>query len=237
MHMKVKIQDKKEIAKGTLQVTFYSSGEEVKFKAGQFCRVTLINPPYSDTRGNKRFLGFTTSPSQKNTFSVATRMGVSAFKKSLAELPIGTEVEIGEMDGRLILPEDKSKHIVFVAGGIGIAPVMGLLRFCHEESWPYNITLIYSNTSREWTPFLEELEGFGKETQKFKLIATMTQDPQWEGEKRKVDGKFIKEYFPKPEENLYFVVGTPRFVPMVFKEIRDIGVSILNLRMEIFTGY
>ena len=235
--MKVKIQDKKEIAKGTLQVTFDSSVEEVRFKAGQFCRVTLINPPYSDMRGDKRFLGFTTSPSQKNTFSVATRLGVSAFKKSLAGLSLGTEVEIGEIDGRLILPEDKSKHIVFVAGGIGIAPIMGLLRFCHEESWPYNITLIYSNTNREWAPFLEELEGFVKETQKFKLIATMTQDPQWQGERRRVDGEFVKEYFPNIEENLYFVAGTPRFVPAVFKEIRDIGVPILNLRMEIFTGY
>ena len=234
--MKVKILDKKD-AKGTLEVTFDSSVEEVKFKAGQFCRVTLINPPYSDTRGNKRFLGFTTSPSQKNTFSVATRMGISAFKKSLAELPIGTEVEIGEIDGRLILPEDKSKRIVFVAGGIGISPVMGLLRFCREEHWPYDMTLIYSNTSREWAPFLEELEGFAKETEKFKLVATITQDPQWRGEKRRINGEFIKEYFPKPEENIYFVVGTPRFVPMVFKEIRDAGVPILNLRMEIFTGY
>ena len=235
--MKVKIQDKKEIAKGTLYITFDSKLEEVKFKAGQFCRVTLINPPYSDARGDKRFLGFTTSPSQKNTFSVTTRMGISAFKKSLAELPIGTEVEIGEIDGRLILPDDKSKHIVFVAGGIGISPVMGLLRFCHEQSWPYDMTLIYSNTNREWTPFLEELEGFTKETQKFKLITTMTQDPQWQGEKRRINGQFIKEYFSKPEENLYFIVGTPRFVPAVFKEIKDIGVPILNLRMEIFTGY
>jgi predicted ferric reductase len=199
--------------------------------------VTLIHPPYTDTRGDKRFLGFTTSPSQKNTFSVMTRMGVSAFKKSLAELPIGTEVEVGEIDGRLILPDDKSKHIVFVAGGIGIAPIMGLLRFVSEESWPYNITLIYSNTNHEWAPFLEELTGFAKETQNFKLIATMTKDPQWQGEKRRVNGQFIKEYFSKPEENLYYVTGTPRFVPIVFKEIKDIGVPILNLRMEIFTGY
>ena len=235
--MKVKIQNRKEIAKGTLQVTFDSSVEEVRFKAGQFCRVTLINPPYSDERGNKRFLGFTTSPSQKNTFSVTTRLGVSAFKKSLAELPIGTEVEIGEIDGRLILPDDKSKPIVFVAGGIGISPIMGLLRFCHEQSWPYNMTLIYSNTDHEWAPFLEELEGFTKETQNFKLIATMTQDPNWQGEKRRINGQFIKEYFPKPEENIYFIAGTPRFVPVVFKEIKDTGVPILNLRMEIFTGY
>lgn len=235
--MKVKIQDKKEVAKDTLQVTFDSSAEEVNFNPGQYCRVTLINPPYTDDRGDKRFLGFITSPSQKNTFSILTRLGPSAFKKSLAELPIGTEVEIDHIDGRLILPDDKTKHIVFVIGGIGIAPIMGLLRYCHEQSWPYNMTLIYSNTNRESTPFLEELENFAKETEKFKLITIITQDPEWQGEKRKINGEFIKEHFPKPEENLYFIVGTTRFAPTVFRSIKDIGVSITNLRMEIFTGY
>jgi predicted ferric reductase len=65
----------------------------------------------------------------------------------------------------------------------------------------------------------------------------MTQDPQWSGEKRKINGQFIKDYFPQPQTNIYFVTGTPRFVPAVFREIKNAGVPILNLRMEIFTGY
>lgn len=242
--MRVKIKERKEIAKNTLLVSFDLFGQELNFRAGQFCRVTLLNPPYSDNRGNSRFFGIVTSPSGKRFFSILTRTGVSAFKKSLAELPIGTEVEIGGIDGHIILPEDKSKKVVFVAGGIGIAPVMGVVRFCHEEGWQYTINVVYSNDNPEWAPFLEELENLAAESRKFnpiksgfKLVATMTQDAKWLGEKRKINAQFIKDYFPESDKNIYFVTGTPRFVPSVFREIIGAGVNPQNIKMEIFTGY
>jgi len=127
--------------------------------------------------------------------------------------------------------------LVFVAGGIGISPIMGIIRYCHENSWPYNMTLVYSNENSESTPYLEELQGYAKETERFKLIATMTDDPGWTGEKGKVDAQFIKDHFPEFSQNLYFVTGPPQFVPGVFKEIRDAGVPVQNIKMEIFTGY
>lgn len=236
--MIVKIKEKKEIAKGTLMVTFDSIGAGLEFEAGQFCKVKLINPPYMDNRGEGRFLGFTTSPSNKDYFSVVTRLGVSAFKKSLVELPIGTEVEIGEIGGRVNkLPEDKNQQIVFVSGGIGIAPVMGILRYCRENLWPYKMTLLFSNKDRESAPFFGEIEEFTKETDKFRMIATMTDNPVWTGEKRRIDTQFIKEYLPEPEKNVYAVTGTPRFVPTVFRAIQAAGVPVTNLKMEIFTGY
>lgn len=235
--MKVKIKEKKEIAKGALEVTFDFTGQDLKYKAGQFCSITLINPPYTDARGNSRFLGFTSSPSQKDSFSIVTRTGTSGFKKSLGELPIGTEVEMGGIDGRINLPADKTQPVVFVAGGIGIAPVMGIIRYCHENSWEYSVTLVYSNKDRASAIFFDELERYSKENNKFRFIPTMTDDPSWTGEKRKINAEFIKTYFPEPGNNVYFVTGTPKFVPSVFKEIKEAGVPILNLRMEIFTGY
>lgn len=235
--MRVVIKDRKIIAKDYLYITFDSSKVDLTFNAGQFCSVTLINPPYSDNRGNSRFLGFTTSPSDKGSFSILTKMGVSAFKKSLAEIPVGTEVEIGGIDGRIKLPDDKNQALVFVAGGIGIAPIMGILRFCRENGWPNAITLVYVNETRESAAFLDELEGFTKETEKFKLIPVMTADSTWAGEKREVNGQFIKEYFPQSENTLFYVTGIPKFTPGVFKEIRDTGVPPLNIKMEIFTGY
>lgn len=235
--MRVKIKNREEIAKGTLLVTFDLAGQELNFRAGQFCRITLLNPPYTDNRGNSRFFGFVTSPSEKGKFSILTRKGVSAFKKSLEELPFGTEAEMGGIDGHIALPEDSNKAVVFVAGGIGIAPVMGILRFCHEQNWPYAITLVYSNDDLESTPFLDELKRMALESKKFKLVATMTQDAGWSGERRKINAQLLKDYFAEPDKNIYFVTGTPRFVPSVFREITGIGVNPKSITMEIFTGY
>jgi NAD(P)H-flavin reductase len=74
-------------------------------------------------------------------------------------------------------------------------------------------------------------------SQKFKLVATMTQEVAWVGEKRKVTSQFIKDYFLQPDQNFYFVTGTPRFVPAVFREIIGAGVNLKSITMEIFTGY
>lgn len=235
--MRVKIKDRKEIAKGTLLVTFDLAGQTLDFRAGQFCRITLLNPPYSDNRGNGRFFGIVTIPSEKGIFSILTRMGVSAFKKSMVKLPIGTEVEVGGIGGHIILPEDVKTGVVFVAGGIGIAPAMGILRFCQENFWPYTITLVYSNRDLESAAFLDEITRMERESQKFKLVAIMTQDPNWRGEKRKITSQLIKDYFPQLDKNIYFVTGTPRFAPSVFREISGAGVSPNNIKMEIFTGY
>lgn len=233
----MKIKEKKEIAKGMLEVAFDTGGQELIHTAGQFCKVTIVNPPYTDNRGNGRFLGFTSSPSMKGAFTVLTRIGVSGFKKSLAELAPGADVDISGIDGRIKLPEDKNQQLVFIAGNIGIAPVMSILRFCHETNWPYIINLIYVNPDRESAAFFDELEGFGKESSKFKMTFVMTDDPGWTGEKRIINAQFIKDYFPQPEKNLYFVTGVPGFAPNTFREIIAAGVPPTNMKMEIFTGY
>jgi len=58
-----------------------------------------------------------------------------------------------------------------------------------------------------------------------------------EGEKRKIDAGFIKEYFPALNENLYFVVGPPPMVEAVQKALLEAGVDISNINIENFTGY
>jgi hypothetical protein len=64
--MQARIKEKREVAKGTLLVTFDLLGEEVAV----------------------------TSPNERGVLGFATRMRDSAFKGSLSGLPVGTEVEV-----------------------------------------------------------------------------------------------------------------------------------------------
>ena len=235
--MIAKIKERKEIATDKLYVAFDLSGQNVPFKAGQFFSLTLLNPPYTDNRGNSRFLGIVNSPSQKDFFSVLTQMGVSGFKKSLAELPLGTDVDISGIDGRIHLPEDINQPVVFIAGGVGIAPIMSIIRWSKEQNWPYKLTLIYVNENRESSAFLEELETYAKENQNFKLIPVMTNTPDWTTIKSFIDSSFIKNKFPNPENNKYFITGAPRFATTMMVTLKEAGVTIPNITMELFTGY
>src|SRR5262245_21036447 len=155
--MRARIKEKREVAQGTLMVVFDLLGEEVEFTPGQYFWVTLLDPPYDDDKGPKRHITVVTSPNERGVLGLATRVRDSAFKRSLAELPVGAEAEVEQPKGNFVLPEDTEPHYVFVAGGIGITVFRCMLRYIAEENLPHRVTLLYSNRDLATTAFLDEL--------------------------------------------------------------------------------
>ncbi len=231
-----KIKSKELVADGTLKVD-YEVAEPVSFKPGQYMFVKLINPPYTDEKGDRRQFSINNPPSQNTILTMTTRLTESAFKRSLNELPVGTEVEIGPIAGVFTLPENPQKPLVLIAGGIGITPFRSMLAHVKEKNLSYPITLVYSNRNQASTAYLKELSELATLLPNFKLILTMTEDNSWEGENRKIDSQFITEYFHNVNGYLYMVVGPPAMVEAVDKALQEAGVTQENIKKENFTGY
>ncbi|MDP3974028.1 MAG: FAD-dependent oxidoreductase [Candidatus Daviesbacteria bacterium] len=229
-----KIIDKKEVAEKTLQVTF-GVEEPVTFKAGQYIFVTLINPTYTDDRGNRRQFSINNSPNEKGVITITTRLSESGFKRGLNKLNIGDRVELGPIAGAFVLPEDTQTPLILIAGGIGITPYLSMLKFIEEQKLPYQVTLIYSNRTTQSTAYLEDLKRLN--IAGFRLIPIMSDQQDWQGEKRRIDPQFIKEYFPNVNAQNYMVVGPPGMVSAVQKALMDAGVEAANIKIENFTGY
>src|SRR4026209_453456 len=155
--MRAQIKEKREVAKGTLMVVFDLLGEEVDFEPGQYFWVELLDPPYDDEKGPRRHISVVTSPNERGVLGLCTHLRDTAFKRSLAEMPVGAEVDVEQPKGSLLLPEDTDRHYVFIAGGIGITVFRCMLRYIAENKLPYRVTLVYSNRDRESTAFLDEL--------------------------------------------------------------------------------
>lgn len=231
-----RIKSKEVVAEGTLQVTFEVI-EPVSFKPGQYVFVNLPKLHYPDERGARRQFSINNSPNHPDHLTITTRLSESGFKKTLKELPEGSEVELGPIAGVFTLPEDTSKPLVLIAGGIGITPFMSMLEYIKEQSLPYNVTLLYSNRNQASSAYLNELEELADTLPNLKLILTMTEDNLWTGEKRMINSAFIKEYFPNVNNNYYMVVGPPAMVEAVEKALREAGVRVENIKTENFTGY
>lgn len=205
-------------------------GKKAEFKAGQFFNITLP--------GNlKHHFTIVNSPNENGILSNTTRLRDTDFKTKLRNLPVDTEVEVGEIGGHFILPQDFSKPIVFVALGIGITPYISMLRFIKEKAIPANITLIYSDHKKEEMPYLSELQDYAKENQNFKIILTITGDENWKGEKRHVDAEFIKDYLEGSENHFYYISGPPKAVHSVAESFTEAGIAKENIKAEDFTGY
>lgn len=235
--MRVRIKDKKEVAKGTLRVEFDTSGNKVSFNPGQYMHLNLIKPPETDFEGNSRFFSIVNPPNQKDILVMTTRLRDTAFKRVLHNLPIGAELEIDEIGGNFTLPKDPNRPLVFFAGGIGITPFMSMVQYIAEEKLGYKVTLLYSNRDKESTAYFDLLEKLAKENPNIKVVFIMTQDPNWQGEKRHVDKQLIKDYLPDPNSYTYYIAGPPEMVKAIYQEVAVVGVDKANIKTENFTGY
>src|SRR5436190_390984 len=236
--MQATIKEKREVAKGTLMVTFDLGGVEVDFTPGQYFWVELLDPPYDDEKGPRRHISVVTSPTERGILGLCTRLRDSAFKRSLVELPVGTEVEVEQPKGDFALPEETEPHYVFIAGGIGITVFRSMLRYIDDTGDPYRVTLVYSNRDRESTAFLDELGELDARAEWFRLVATMTQDSDWGGETRRIDAEMLSDVLGGDLGSHSFVVaGPPAMTEGVVETLKGAGVTEERILSDRFSGY
>lgn len=235
--MKAVISHKEDVAKDTLLVECDVSPERVSFKPGQYFYISLLHPPYTDARGERRHFTVVNSPSRAGILSFATRLRDSAFKKSIKELPLGTVVDVGPIEGEFVLPEDLSKPLVWIAGGIGITPFISMIRYIKENDLGYKITLIYSIKDKSSAILLDEFQSMESASWRIKLIVTVTEDLSWTGEKRRIDENFIKDHIKDPHEYTFMVSGAPDMVNAVVGSLQKLGIKGENIKKENFNGY
>jgi ferredoxin-NADP reductase len=236
--MQAKIKEKREVAKGTLMVTFDLLGAEVDFEPGQYFWVELLDPPYDDEKGPRRHISVVSSPTDEGVLALATRLRDSAFKRSLAELPEGAEVDVEQPKGSFVLPEDTDPHYVFLAGGIGITPFRSMLRYIADKGLDYEITLVFSNRDRESTAFFEELEELESRIPRFRVVFTMDEDPSWEGESRRISPEMLEDVLGDGLSSFHFMIaGPPGMAKAVEAAILEAGVPEEQVQSDSFSGY
>jgi ferredoxin-NADP reductase len=234
------LREKKELAKGTMAFRFGTDGQPFAFKPGQCIRITLVDPLYKDNKGNARDFSIASSPGEP-FLMIATRMTGSAFKRSLADLPLGSNVRASGPYGDFFLDVDRMRPAVFLAGGIGITPFRSMIKHAIEQRSPQRLTLVYCNRTSDDAAFLDELQNWEKENPNFRLIATMTQPRNsgttWTGRRGYIDRQFVKDHLRDVAQSVYYVAGPPRFVSAVADVLATAGVHEGDIRTDEFFGY
>jgi len=238
--MKAIIGKKEMAAEMTCYAEFDLQGEKVTFIPGQYFFVTLKPSDEQHKDELTHHFSIVNSPNQGGVLALTTRLRLeqSLFKRTLNEANVGDEVEIGKIAGTFLLPEDISKPIVLIALGIGITPFVSMLRWAFEEKMDYKFTLIYSDNEVKSMAFFEELKKMEADHDNLKLIASVTRDEGWDGEKRHVDGDFVKEYLGQDfADHIYYVSGPPAVVEAVSASLKQAGVLESNVKTDSFSGY
>jgi len=228
-----------EISSNTF-VFHFEKPTEFLFKAGQFLQVTLENPPETDNSGNVRSLSIASAPNEVE-LKLAVRIRQSAFKRSLKALQPGDQIVLDGPFGSFVLHDDTTRPAVFIVGGIGITPVMSILRESLHQKLNHRMLVMYSNRTKEDALFLPELLELEKIYDRFKLVPTFTAPDKpgnsWTGEKGKIDETMIKRYVEDISQPVFYIVGSLEMVLNITAILRNMGVSGDRIVYEEFIGY
>lgn len=239
----VGLKGKKQIAEGTMAFVF-EKPKDFKFKAGQHIRMTLLDPPETDSEGGSRFFSLASTPQDKNIV-IAMRMRDTAFKRVLRNMPIGSKVLIQILldapHGAFAIHDDVTKPAIYIVGGIGIVPAYSMIKDATERKLPHKLVLFYSNRRPEDTPFLNELQNLTKQNPNFKLVATMTEPAKaakaWQGETDHINKAMLDKQIGSLQDPIYYVSGLPEMVSSMKTMLKKAGVKEDSIHAEEFTGF
>jgi ferredoxin-NADP reductase len=234
--VKATVAETREVAQGTLLVLFAVENYP-EYRPGAYFWVELPDRGENDEKGLRRHISLVTSPSEAGVVGLATRLRNTAFKRTLAGLEVGDEVEVEEPKGSFLLPEDTSAEYVFVAGGIGITVFRSMLRYIADEQLPYRVTLVYSNRDRESAAFLDELADLEGRIEGLRVVLTMTDDEGWEGETRRLDENVLRELVGELDEKVFLIAGPPGLVEAIDSSLAAAGVPGDQVMAGKFSGY
>jgi ferredoxin-NADP reductase len=227
---------KRGVAKGTLLVLF-AVDDYPDYRPGAYFWVELPDRGHADEKGLRRHISLVTSPTEAGVVGLATRLRDTAFKRTLAALEIGDAVEVEEPKGSFLLPDDREADYVFVAGGIGITVFRSMLRYIADTAQPYRVTLVYSNRDRESAAFLDQLEELERRIDGLRVVLTMTDEPGWEGETRRLDADVLADILGELGSKTFLVAGPPAMAEAVTDSLLAAGVPEARVRADKFSGY
>jgi len=230
------VAETREVAKGTLLVTFAVEGYP-DYRPGAYFWVELPDRGESDEKGLRRHISLVTSPTEPGIVGLATRLRDTAFKRTLAALAVGDAVEVEEPKGSFLLPEETDVDYAFVAGGIGITVFRSMLRYIRDSGSGHRVTLVYSNRDRESAAFLDELEQLERDLPGFKAVLTMTEEEGWEGESRRIDAELLRDHLGALEGYRFLVAGPPPMTNAVVAALHGAGVPEEQVQADKFSGY
>jgi ferredoxin-NADP reductase len=228
------LMDRQRIARDTMAFRFNTDGARYEFRAGQHADFVL-----GSEGDNSRTFSLASSPLDKEPITIAMRMRKTAFKSALQAAAIGTKFTVSRPRGSFTLHKDITRPAVFLAGGIGIAPIRSILQCATRERMPHKLYLFYSNREADDAAFIEELQDMAVQNPNFTLIQTVTgyKTLAWPYEKGHINREMLTRYLLGLNGPIYYIAGPSGMVTAMSDLLHSSGVSEDDMKTEEFGDY
>lgn len=169
----------------------------------------------------------TSSPLKRSEFELAIKQGsrnpVTRYMYESAKA--GDTVTVSNGQGVFIFERGMGDKVVLIAAGVGVTPLMSLLRYIDEAAPEVDTTLLYSIPCPEEFLFRDELAEISSRNPHIHCVVTVTQQnpANWQGATGRID-KAMLEAAGLGAEALYYLCGPQAMIEDVDKELGKLGI-------------
>ena len=128
---------------------------------------------------------------------------------------------------------DMTGPFVLIAGGIGLTPLMSVIRAIAESERSTPTTLIYSVSTPSEILFRQELEEIVRRNPAIKLVFTITRPglERWDGHTGRIDADLLQDARVSPD-SLFFLCGPPDMIRDVIGTLVELGAPGSQIKYE-----
>jgi ferredoxin-NADP reductase/Na+-translocating ferredoxin:NAD+ oxidoreductase RnfD subunit len=233
------LKNRLKVAAGTFDFIFRPS-EKLAFAPGQYLEWTLGHDR-PDSRGNRRYFTIASSPTEDDIIvGVKFYPNASSYKKTLAGMKQSEVIVASQLSGDFVMPKDKTKKLVFIAGGIGVTPFRIMIKYLLDKNERRNIVFFYSNKTVKDVAY-KEIFDQAQEKLGIKTIYPIT-DPcelpkGWQGFNGYINARSIANEVPDFRERIFYISGPHGMVTAFEKTLKDMGVPGRHIKIDFFPGF
>ena len=184
----------------------------------------------------------TSSPTRAGFVEFSAKK-VGAVTSALHELSEGEMVGIrGPYGNWFPYEEFRGKRLVFVGGGIGMAPLRSLLNFCLDRRSDYgHIDIFYGARTPADLCYAYEFDEWRRAADTDLYLTVDKGDEQWAGHVGVVPA-FVRDVAPRPTNAVAITCGPPIMIKFTLPELTRLGftdeqiVTTLEMKMKCGVG-
>jgi propane monooxygenase reductase subunit len=207
--------------------------EEIKYFPGQYMDFQV--PGTDETRS----FSMANTPNREGQLEFVIKIYPGGlFSEFLAEkVQPGDQLKVEAPFGTFTLRESRTSDLLFLGGGAGMAPMLGLLRSMAERGVDRKVRFYYGARTQQDLCFIGELAELSERLSEFTYIPALSHAPDddpWDGERG-----MITDVVRRRESGLAgvdaYVCGPPPMVDAAIETLTALGVKENNIFYDKFT--
>jgi len=148
----------------------------------------------------------------------------------------GQLVQVSAPAGKFFFAGHEADRVVLIAGGIGITPMMSVVRSLTDRGWAGDMYLVFSVRTKQDIVFAHELEDLQARHANLHVLVTLTNetDAAWTGARGQITKQLLADFIPKLEHGPVMLCGPDPMMTAMRSLLVSIGIPDNEIHQEAF---